>query len=149
MERTPVTVEDIERRHFIAYTEGLSAWHKHVTTLASGGLTLLISLQSNYIPKTPDSVLLIKICWVSLALCICAGLLVYFGQAQSRLDAANSLREIRGTQGEDVAVKLLKETNGVHFIERYIFRVARNMLPLSFLVSLVSLVWFAVINVGQ
>jgi hypothetical protein len=146
MEKKTVTIEDIERRHFIAYTENLSAWYKHVTTLASGGLTLLVSFQNNYIPTEPNSIYLVKLCWVSLALCICAGLLVHFGQAQSRLDAANNLRSIRINEGEEVAVKLVSETNGVHFIERHVFRLGRNLLPITFLSALVSIVWFAVLN---
>jgi uncharacterized protein YecE (DUF72 family) len=57
MERKIVIVEEVERRHFLESTENLSAWYKHVTTLASGGLTLLVSFQNNYIPKNPESIL--------------------------------------------------------------------------------------------
>ena len=148
MERKTVTIEDIERRHYIAYSENLAAWHKHVTTLSSGGLTLLVSFQNNYIPQNPTAIVLVKICWVSLALCICCGLLVFYGQAQSRLDAANNLRAIRYKQGEEAAVDLVTRSNGLHFVERHIFRVARNLLPVTFLVALVSIVWFSVLNIG-
>jgi hypothetical protein len=147
-ERKYVTIEEIERRHFATYTENLAVWYKHVTTLASGGLTILVSFQGNYVPENPQGLVLIKICWISLAICICVGLLVHFGQAQSRLDAANNLREIRSTKGEEAAVELVKNSNGMHFVERPIYRVSRNLLPATLLVSLVSLVWFAVINVG-
>lgn len=144
-----VTVEDVELRHFITYTENLAAWHKHLTTLASGGLTLLVSLQGSYVPADPSGVSLLKACWVFLAVSICAGLMVHFGRAQTSLDAANSLRNIRVTQGEAAAVELLKETSGVHFVERWVFQVARLVLPTAFLIAMVSLVWFAVLNVGQ
>lgn len=148
MERKTVTIEELERRHYVAYSENLAAWHKHVTTLSSGGLTLLVSFQTNYIPQNPIAISLVQVCWVSLAVCICCGLLVIYGQAQSRLDAANNLREIRYVQGEEAAVNLVKTTNGLHFVERTIFSIARNLLPVTFLVALVSIVWFAVINVG-
>jgi len=149
MEKKSVTVYDIERKHYIEYTKKLQDWHKNIVTLSTGGLTILVSFQKNYVPQNPDAIILIQICWVALAICICCGLLVSFGQAQSRLDAANDLRKQLRIFGEQAVVERIAATNGLGFMERIIFRIARVMLPLAFLVSLVCLVWFAVINVGK
>lgn len=149
MDKKSVTVYDIERRHYIEYTEKLQEWHKHIVTLSTGGLTVLVSFQKNYVPQNAEAIMLIKICWVALAICICCGLMVFFGQAQSRLDAAIDLRRQVNTYGEQAVAERIAATNGLGFMERILFRVARVLLPIAFLVSLVSLVWFAVINVGK
>jgi hypothetical protein len=149
MSRNIVTLDDLERRHFIEYGDRIQEWHKQLVTLSTGGLTLLVSFQKNYVPEEAECLYLIKICWASLAICICFGLLVFFGHAQTRLDATNDLRRKRRNWGEATTVQFLKKTGGVNFVERSIFSMARVFLPLSFLVALVCLVWFAVLNVGK
>ena len=143
-----VTPDDIERRHYMAYIDGRTMWHKHLFSLASAGFTLLISFQNSYVLPTSNSIWLVKICWVSLAISMCFGLLVIFGKAQSPLDAANSLSRIRTMKGDQAAVDLLNSKNGIHFRERWIFRVAEYGFLAAFLSALTSIVWFSSLNIG-
>lgn len=58
-----VSLDDIERRHYISHVDGLTAWHKHLLSLASAGFTLLISFQNSYVVPASNAIWLVKICW--------------------------------------------------------------------------------------
>lgn len=148
-ERKLVTLDDIERRHLFEYQEKRYEWHRQLVTLSSGGLTLLVSLQSSYVPELPSGLFLLQMCWSLLAISICSGILLLFGSAQSRLDAVNNLRGLRKDHGEKKAVQLVRKTNGTHLRERFVFRLAEHLAVGCFLGALVSLSWFAVLNAGH
>jgi hypothetical protein len=148
-ERKLVTLDDIERRHLFQYQEKRYEWHRQLVTLSSGGLTLLVSLQSSYVPELPSGLVLLQMCWSLLAISICSGILLLFGSAQSRLDAVNNLRGLHNNHGEKKAVQLVCETNGAYFRERTVFRLAEHLTVGCFLGALVSLAWFAILNAGQ
>lgn len=147
--RKLVTLDDIERRHLLQYQEKRYEWHRQLVTLSSGGLTLLVSLQSSYVPELPSGLFLLQMCWSLLAISICSGILLLFGSAQSRLDAVNNLRGLRRHNGDEKAAQIVHKANGVHFQERYIFRLSEHLAVGCFLGALVSLAWFAILNAGQ
>ncbi len=141
-------LDSLERSHLVAYGTNVHEWHKTLLSLASATLTILVALQKSYVPQEPNSIWLLQACWVSLALCVVASLLLVWGKAQTRLDGANILRSKRSTDGDQAALEILQKTNGIYFVERYIFSIARQLQAFSFLVGFLSLSWFAVLNVS-
>ena len=115
--------------------------------LSSGGLTLLVSFQRNYVPEYPDFIIFLILCWGALAISILSGVLALVGAAQTPLDLAVSLRQRRESYGNIETVRFLNETNGVSQRERIPYQVAERLLVGSFVVALVSISVFAMLNV--
>jgi uncharacterized membrane protein len=59
------------------------AWLDKVTTLSLAALTLLVSLQSTYVPQNPRGLWLLCAVWGLLAASVLAGLLALFGEARA------------------------------------------------------------------
>jgi hypothetical protein len=117
-------------------------------SLSSASLTILVALQKNYVPQEPQSIWLLQVCWGSLALCVVVSLLLVWGKAQTRLDGAKILRAKRESDGDQSAFEMLHKTNGLYFIERPIFSIARHFQTFFFLAGFLSLSWFAILNVS-
>jgi hypothetical protein len=149
MERKVITLDDIERRYFASFKEKEDQWIRHLVSLSGAALTLLVSLQGSYVPLHPQGLILLQICWTSLAVGLCAGVLFFYGEAYSNLEAAKNLQESREVFGDTEMVAFLTKSNGVHFRKRLLFRASPHVLVACFLVGLVCLAWFAVINVGR
>ena len=149
MERKVVTLDDIERRYFASFKEKEDQWIRYLVSLTGAALTLLVSLQGFYVPANPQGIILLQICWVSLAVGLCAGVLFFYGEAYSQLEAAKSLQDGRDVLGDHGMADFLKKSNGLHFRKRVLFRLSAHFLVVCFLVGLVCLAWFAVINVGR
>jgi len=141
---TQITINDIERRLVSENRERHFAFVKNLITLSSSGLTLLIALQKSYVTESSEYIFILQICWASLAIAIASGLLVLFGESQSILDAANHLRKQRNALGDQAVAQILNSEIG--FTPRRIFKHAFTLLVGSFLVSLVSLALFAILN---
>lgn len=147
--RKEVTLDDIERRLVLEYGEKRYNWHRQLVTLSSGGLTLLVSFQSNYVPEHPDFIIFLKLCWGALAISILSGVLALVGAAQTPLDLAVSLRRRRESYGDGETVRFLNETNGIPQRERIPYQVAERLLVGSFVLALLSLSVFAILNIGN
>ena len=140
-------MDDLERSHLVAYGTGVHEWYKTLLSLASATLTILVALQKSYIPQIPKWMWLLQVCWGSLALCIVVSLLLVWGKAQTRLDGANILRAKRVSDGDRSAFEMLQKTNGLYFVERPIFSIARLLQTFFFLIGFLSLSCFAILNV--
>ena len=147
-QRKIVTLDDIERRHNLKYVERIQAWHRQLMVLASGGLTLLVSLQGSYVPSNPKALWLLQGCWLSLAICVASGVLVIFGEAQGYRDAQLRLAKHRKDHGDEATTRWIIATGG-HYPERRIFYHGRQIFVGAFVLALVLLCWFAVINAGS
>ena len=137
----------IERSHLIAYGEHIHAYYRQFLGLSSAALTILLALQKHYVPQSPVLPILVQVCWASLALCVVLSLLLLWGRAQTRLDAANALRKERRSKTDQAVLEMLRSHNGAWPPERKIFSVARYLQSASFLIALVSLTWFSIANV--
>lgn len=147
--RKVVSLDDIERRLVLEYSEKRYNWHRHLVTLSSGGLTLLVSFQSNYVPEYPNFIIFLTLCWGALAISILSGVLVLIGAAQTPLDVAISLSRHRENHGDSETVRFLNKTNGISQRERILYKAAEVMLVGSFVVALVSLSAFSILNINN
>lgn len=147
--RKDVTLDDIERRLVLEYGEKRYNWHRQLVTLSSGGLTLLVSFQSNYVPEHPDFIIFLTLCWGALAISILSGILALVGAAQTPLDVAVTLSRHRENHGDSETARFLNETNGISQRERLPYQVAERLLVGSFVVALVSLSVFAILNINN
>lgn len=145
--RKMLTPNDIVRRLVLDYWDRRINWHRQLTTLSAGGLTLLVSLQSSYVPQDAQGLFVLKCCWGALAIAVCSGVLVQIGSAQTPLDSAADLHDQIRTLGPEMAAQLLEESNGIGKRERWPYRMGETLLVAAFLVALVSLTLFATLNV--
>ena len=144
MERETVTLEGIERRLITVHREAYYAWIRHVVTLASGTLTILVSLQNNYVPDNPRGLPLLILCWAGLFLSIALGLVALFGEAQTPLDAAKNLQKRRHLYGDGVIAKQLEKNSKAAPKKNFLY--AQKALPWAFVGSLCCLCLFAIMN---
>jgi hypothetical protein len=144
MERRTVTLDDIERRLVSEHRKPFYEWIRHVVGLSTASLTLLVALQSHYIPNDPKGIWLLAVCWLSLALSVISGVLALRGEYQTPLDAARNLREKRRAHGDAETVAWVARGSG--YIPRPIFKWARGVMVCSFLLGVVSIAVFAVWN---
>lgn len=147
--RKEITLDDIERRLVLEYGEKRYNWHHQLVTLASGGLTLLVSFQANYVPQNPEYIYLLSICWAGLAISILSGVLALVGAAQTPLDVAVSLSRHRDVHGDSETIAHLNQTNGISQRERLPYQIAERLVVGSFVAALVSLALFAILNIGN
>jgi hypothetical protein len=144
MERKVVTLDDIERQLVSEHIRPHYDWIRHVVSLSTASLTLLVSLQSHYVPKAPKGIWLLALCWLLLASSVFSGLLALRGEDQTPLGAARALRQKR--RDEVAAAALIK--NGA-FAPSPILRWARRVMFCSFSAGLASLAVFAVWNLRE
>jgi hypothetical protein len=144
MENKVVTLDDIERRLVSEHLKPHYDWIRHVVSLSTASLTLLVSLQSHYVPKVPKGVWLVALCWLLLALAILCGLLALRGEDQTLLDAARDLRQKRVDFGDEATAAAVMRNSG--FTPRPIYAWARRLMICSFSAGVVTLAIFAVWN---
>lgn len=147
MERKEVTLEDIERRLIGFHREPFNNWLRQLVGLSSGALTLLVGLQSHYIPQHPKGLWLLRLCWGCLAIAVLAGVVALRGEWQTPLDAYSDLRWMRHTRGDAAAATDLM-TNSGH-APRPVFHRAARATFLCFCVAVLALAAFAVWNLGE
>lgn len=146
MERKVVTLDDIERRLVLEHIGPHYEWIRHVVSLCTGSLTVLVSLQTHYVPKAPRGLWLLGLCWFLLAASVLSGLVALRGEDQTALDAAKDLRRMRRELGDEaVAVRLSRNSA---FGPRPIFTWARRIMIASFSVAIAALTVFAMLNLG-
>lgn len=112
MERKTVTLDDLERRHMANHLEPYWGWVRLVLSLATGALTLLVSLQGHYVPKQPVHPWLLVLAWVLLVLSVVAGLWALRWSHMGPLVAARNLRRLRRKAGDAGTVAVLERGGG-------------------------------------
>jgi hypothetical protein len=95
MAQESIGFEDVERQLLESHLSSYYSWIKHVVTLSSGSLTLLVALQNSYIPPNVKNLFLLKISFIFLALTILTGIIALYGEAQTPLDAIYNIRKLR------------------------------------------------------
>lgn len=101
--RKQVTLDDIERRHMAGAFAPYYEWLRHLVTLATGTLTVTVTLQGYYVPKAPLLPWALVGAWLCLVLSIGAGLFALRWQYRGPLKAAKSLRLLRARLGDAAA----------------------------------------------
>ncbi len=107
-----MSVNDLINHHIEGHYGPFYAWIRHVVTLSSGTLTVLVALQSHYVPKDPLYLWLLQCCWVSLVLSILTGVVALQGEWQTRLDIAQRIQGVLVEKGEDHAIKMIIHSPG-------------------------------------
>lgn len=144
MNRKQVTLDDIVRRNISAHHDAYYSWLRYVVTLASGSLTLLVALKSNYVPNNPQGLWLLQLCWMVLVLSILGGVLALHGEYRTPLDLAAEIRKNQAEHGDHYTEKMLDDSLATS--PRKLFLIAgKSVFPL-YALSLVLLVAFAALN---
>ena len=110
-------------------------WVRHMLTVATGALTLLVALQGTFVPENPRFLWLLQSSWVGLALSITGAAVILHGRhgmmwrsAQRRLDAP---------RGDIVERPPLP------------YRIADRLFPWVLVFSMITLTLFALVNLGR
>ena len=120
-------------------------WIRQVVTLASTSLTALVALQKYYISDKPVGLLLLKLCWVALALSIVLGVVGLYSESHTPLRAANILIEHRRKYGDQAAAEYVAQEKGT--APKKIFLIAQRYTGWCYGFSLLCLATFAVLNI--
>lgn len=87
-------------------------WIRLVLSLATGALTLLVSLQGHYVPKQPLHPWLLVLGWALLVVSIVSGLWALRWSHLGPLVAARNLRRLRRKAGDTGAAAILMRGGG-------------------------------------
>jgi hypothetical protein len=128
------------------HREPFNDWLRQLVTLSSGALTLLVGLQSHYIPQHPTALWLLRLCWGSLAIAVLAGVVALRGEWQTPLDAYSALRRMRAIHGDAAAAADLMADSG--HSPRPVFDLAVRACFWCFVFSVLTLAVFAILNVA-
>lgn len=145
MERTNVTLDDLERRHMASHLEPYWGWVRLVLSLATGALTVLVSLQGHYVPKQPAHPWLLVLGWALLVVSIVAGLWALRWSHIGPLVAARNLRRLRRRAGDAATIAIL-ERGGGGAMPPANHRWSIWLLSTSFVAALCVLCAFAALN---
>lgn len=139
-----VTLDDIERRHMANHIEPYWQWVRLVVSLATGSLTVLVSLQGHYVPKAPLFPWLLVLAWAALGLAVAFGLLALRWSYRGPLAAAYELRRMRSIHGDLAATRWLirGRPTSVPVWHRWSVRA----MTACFLGALLALCWFSGAN---
>jgi hypothetical protein len=142
--RKIVTLDDIERRHIESHSDPYWQWIRLVVSLATGSLTVLMSLQGHYIPKAPLWPWLLVIAWAAHVLAIASGLLALTWAHRGPLMAEHRLRQMRQQHGDMAATAwvMSRHSTSAPAWHRWSVRV----MSASFLLALFALCSFSAVN---
>lgn len=144
MDKKPMSTEDLVSHHLAAHYGPYYAWIRHVVTLSSGTLTVLVALQSHYVPKDPLYLWLLQLCWLLLVLSILCGVYALQGEWQTPLDIARKIQDNLAKKGQDHAIKVIIHAPATS--PRRTFSYAKKCTFPLYAFALFFLVSFAVLN---
>jgi len=137
-------LDEIERL-LTAGTSEYIAWLRSILTLSSGGLTLLVALQGQFVPQSPRLILLLQFSWILLAVSV---LLSLFGVAGlHRLYFAAVVKLVleesrnQGTEAGD------RRAPPIPMPEPY--RSCGRIAPWAFVLAILSLCAFGIANLPR
>lgn len=140
------TWKALDKRDADAHHKPYFDWLRHVVTISLATLTALISLQGQYIPRSPRHIWTIQIAWVALALCILFGLFALRWEYQMHLEKiANRRKLVRELGEEKAAIELRK---GIRTDPPKTHRMAAILMLLLLAVALAMLCVFGSANIG-
>ena len=143
-------IEDVHRQASDRWAEAYQRWLDKVTTLSLGALTLLVSLQSTYVPRSPRGLWLLAFVWGLLAAGVIAGMLALFGQARAhtlfqRRASAAWLQLLRAPDATEVPspTDLALAVLSVPYVPSKPYRVSAAIAAGSLALAVVGLAVFA------
>lgn len=142
-----VDIEEIIRTEAKAHRDLLLAWHRQLTLLAAAMLTVLVSLQSSYVPEEAKGLGLLRICFGSAGVSVCGGLLTLFAEQQLHQEYASALLRLRQSRyGLAEVERLIVERAGVSILQKSTFYLGQKCLLGGYLLSIVTLTLFGTLN---
>jgi len=137
--------------------QGYKTWLEKLTTLSLTALTLLVSLQNTYVPRSPRAGWLLAVVWSLLAVAVLAGLLALFGEARShRLfllrikdQLLPKLEPHRATWGRDPdqdRVKMIQAIDQIPYGRPKLYLAAAATAAGGLALAVISLAAFAIVN---
>jgi len=142
--RKIVTLDDLERRSIGEHVKPYYDWIRHIVSLSVGSLTALIALQGSYLPIHPQLSFLLALCWLALLMTILFGILSLRAEYNTPLASARRIRNMRVQHGDEYAVNYIKKNGGE--VPHWHHKWAVRLMVMCFVLSLVSLCVFAVVN---
>jgi len=134
------TLDELERLITAGTTEYI-AWLRGILTLSSGGLTLLVALQGQFVPESPRLIALLQFSWILLAVAVVLSLFgvagfhkLYFSAVQSVLMGARNPES--GAVGRIAPPVPIPEP----------YRSCGRIAPWAFVLAIVSLCIFGIAN---
>jgi len=121
-----------------AATNEYFAWLRQILTLSSTSLTVLIALRSQLVPEHPESIWLLQITWIALMIAIASSTWGTAGHHKLLLRGYESYRRAEETmdpRSERITVPRF-------------YLLCGKTAPVAFLVALICLGVFGVLNVG-
>ena len=140
-------LNEAENRHLQQSYDAYQKWIQHLVALSSGGLTLLISLQSHYLPQNPSAIWMLQASWILLAIATISGIVAVYAPAKTHMDAAVSIRIARMEVADPEAYSRVVKEGGTK--TRSVYTWSAKVLFVSFVMALISLVAFACINTSK
>ena len=126
-------------------------WVSQLFVVSVGGVTLLISMQSNFVPADPIALWLLQFCWLLFAGAILAGALTLHGRHHIVLQVLKfRMRQHQVECGLDEPAEP-ESTTSNHAVGRTTIwhRTAGAAFPLCLAAALVTLCLFALLNLGR
>jgi len=114
------------------------AWLRQILTLSSTSLTVLIALRSQLVPEHPQSIWLLQLTWIALMIAIASALWGTAGYHKVLMRLYVSHRR---------AEQIRDQTSEMIPVPRFYLRCGK-IAPFAFLVALLSLGVFGVLNIG-
>src|SRR3972149_1703775 len=135
--------DDTLKRIADAGTREYFAWIRHILTISTGGLTLLVALQSQFVPAHPRWIILLQGTWVLLAASVLFALFGLAGMSAIYLQAGNML--LKSAQ----APAQITGARRVLVCIPQPYRTCCKIAPWTFLGAIVLLCIFGVANVDR
>jgi len=145
---------EIDKHLYDKYKSASIEWFKRLTSLSAGALTLLVSLQSSYVPENPKGLFLLQLSWGSLAISVLSGLAFLFSESQTALEALQKFRNQYGLVNMDkkgratIIYPFEKVPQMPYHMPRLVFEFYKKIAVFSFACSVCSITWFAILNTG-
>lgn len=141
-QRTIVTLEDIERRlieqSFAPYFE----WLKHLVTLSSLELTVLVALHSTHQDIDPHMRFALLASWICLTLAVFCGVFASRWQYKGPLVSAEGLRKLSAEYGPEAAKREARN----YGIPPWSHRICAQATPVLFFVATACLCAYGIAN---
>jgi hypothetical protein len=130
--------------HISESTEKHYAWVRQMLALCTGSLTLLVALHKSFVPESPTVPWLLQATWIGLGVSVALAAIILHGEAVHLRDRAAKELETFFEQVKSGERKVSVDLTDAP--KRY--EIAGRAFPWVLAVSLISLVCFALFNVG-
>lgn len=142
-----VRAVDVERRLLKEHAKALYEWQRQVVQLGTGALTLLVTLQQQYVPASPRWLPVLAASWVLLLLSVATGVFALRAESATLLDLANDVYARRRQGGEILASAHLEMAQGR--APRRVFAMARTCMGWCLVLGLLAFATFAIANLWK